>query len=156
MAEGVLPARAAARYLTVLARANAAACVCMVEALKRPITDRETLQLYQGWKRAGPQERARIVEQPELFLRARAQMRVEAAPRGDPVRPLLQDVNAITEGARSASRRVDEGLLRELSDGRRGAVRRALTTCRAALGAMFEAIGTEEEACSTATPAQPS
>jgi len=154
--DGRIPPRATARYLTVLARANTQHCERMVSALDRPITDRELKRLYLGWRRATGKKRARIVEQPILFLKADEAARAEPKlARGDPAEPLAKALVSIANLSRQAERRVRYGLLQELDERRLAVVRQAAASCQTAFNSLINSLSNEAP-CSTTTPAPPS
>ena len=155
---GVVPAHAAAKYLVPLARANRAHCEQLVAALgSERVTDRQVGRLYTLWKTADVERRLKIVTRPRTALKADAAVQPEpAVPDGDPAAPLLGDLDGIAGIARRARRRLDEGVLRELDERRRGLVARSGTVAKLAVQTLVELLDEEESACSTATPAPPS
>jgi len=154
---GTIPAHAAAKFLVPLARANRAHCEQLVVALgSERVTDRQVGRLYTLWKTADAERRLKIVTHPRLALKADAAVQPEpAVPDGDPAAPLLGDLDGIAGIARRARRRLDEGLLHELDERRRGLVTRSGIVVKLAVQALVELLE-EESACSTATPAPPS
>jgi ParB-like chromosome segregation protein Spo0J len=106
---GIVPAHAAMKYLVPLARANRGQCEQLIAGLgTTPVSAREVGALYEAWRRADAAGRARLVADPQLFLRA-----VAAATSGadvdDPGAPLLKDLIAIAAIAWRARRRVHHG-----------------------------------------------
>jgi len=153
---GQVPPRGAARYLTVLARAHTQHCEHMVAALDRPVSDRELECLYLGWHRANPEERERIVSNPMLFLKAaKAARPAPKLPRGDPAQPLVNALDTITDLARRERRRVRDGLLGELDEGRIATIRSVATSCEQAFDSLIQLLP-KEGSCSTEIPAPPS
>src|SRR5213082_2582187 len=68
---GEIPAHVAMKYLVPVARANIEDCQRMADAFARHrFTSRQAGQLYAAWRDASPQIRQRILEEPQLFLKA--------------------------------------------------------------------------------------
>ena len=103
---GELSAHAAMRYLVPLARANAGEAVQLAAAIgpHRP-TSREVAALCAGWHSGSEATRRILMEDPRLFLRARAQARgpVDPAEAG-PAAVLLDDLGAVGGAARRGAR----------------------------------------------------
>ncbi len=71
VAQGQLSASAATRILAPLARANSDHAHELLQALRRePVPMRELQRWYQHYQRANQAQRAQMVEQPGLFLKA--------------------------------------------------------------------------------------
>jgi len=155
---GTIPAHAAAKFLVPLARANRAQCEQLVAALGRDrVTDRQVGRLYTLWKTADAAQRLNIITRPHQALKADAALQPEpAVPDADPAAPLLGDLAGIAGMARRAHRRLDEGVLQELDERRRGLVTRSGTVAKLAVHTLLDLLEQEESACSTATPAPPS
>jgi ParB/RepB/Spo0J family partition protein len=109
--EGALVAHAAMKYLVPLARANAADCVRLVEAIApHRLTTRQIGRLYQVYV-AGPEaSRALVLTDPLLVLRV-----TDDAPRA-PVGPdastpeaLITDLHILGAVARRTHRRLQHG-----------------------------------------------
>jgi ParB family transcriptional regulator, chromosome partitioning protein len=136
---GVVPAHSAMKSLVPLARANREHCERMIAALGgTPVSVRELERLYLGWRRAADEEvRERIVENPRLFLEAQsASQLVPKVQAGDPLEPLLNDLEGIVGLARRARRRVVEGLIAELDEERRALALKSLQGVHAAVTSM--------------------
>lgn len=148
---GRVPAHAAMKYLVPLARANASQCEAIVTGLgDEPVSVRQVERLYLGYKRADDLGRARIAERPRLFLQAEEATRSEATlDDGDPAKPLVEDLDAITGLARRARRRLQDGLLDELDSARLTQVAHAGQEARLAFARVVERLG--ERTCSTST-----
>jgi ParB/RepB/Spo0J family partition protein len=153
---GRVPAYAAAKYLVPLARANAGDCETIVAGLAdEPVSVRQVERLYMGYKLTDEVGRARIVQQPRLFLRAEQAAREEPKlDEGDPAKPLVDDLDAITGLSRRARRRLQEGLLDELDQSRRQLVDSASQEARLAFKRLRDCLG--DETCSISTPEPPS
>ena len=125
---GELAAHAAMRHLVPLARANRAEAVQLAAAIgrHRP-TSREVGVLCDGWITGSAAARAVLLEDPRLFLRARAQAvrPVDPAERG-PAAVLLADLELLGGVARRLLRHAREGLLARLLAPERQEVARAL------------------------------
>lgn len=154
---GLVPCRAAGRYLVPLARANAEQCQALVEALgRKPVSDRQVERLYLGWRRADPVARERIVAQPWLYLEAETAARSLPDPPVEPgpAAALHTDLEALAGLSRRARRRLRLGLLDQLEpEGRQQVARRAAEAWLACLS-LFERL--KEQGCWTETPALPS
>jgi len=112
---GRIPPAAAMKYLAPLSRCNGAQCETLVAQLgNEPVSVRDIGHVYAGWRRAGPQERARIVAQPRLFLRAQQEADKPEPPDPEEVgaTALTADLTALSAVARRARRRVEDGVLR--------------------------------------------
>ena len=101
---GDIAAQVAMKYLVPVARCSVEQCQQMAAALARyRFTSRQAEQLYVAWRGAAPKLRQRILEQPQLFLKAQAQ--VEPQPGEDPIAEVLRDLEMIAAIARRANRR---------------------------------------------------
>jgi len=130
---GEIAAYAAMRHLVPLARANAPAAVRLAAAFgpHRP-TSREVGALCAGWLSGSESTRKLLVEDPRLFLRARAQALHPADPaEAGPAAVLLADLGALGGVARRGARHLREGLLARLLAPEREEVGRALAQARA-------------------------
>jgi len=130
---GEIVAHAAMRHLVPLARANAVEAVRLAAAIgpHRP-TSREVGALCAGWLSGSEATRRLLVEDPRLFLRARAQALSPADPaEAGPAALLLADLGALGGVARRAARHLREGFLARLLEPEREEVGRALAQVRA-------------------------
>jgi len=117
------------KYLVPLARANANDCEALEQSLGalRP-TSRQVAELYVAYTAGSAAVRERVVQQPGLVLKARAELG-RAGGELSAVEQLLQDLRITASVARRARRRLGEGAL----DGAREAERaRALEQGREA------------------------
>lgn len=116
---GAIGAHAAMKYLVPLARANASDCEALGQALGalRP-TSRQVAELYTAYTAGSAAVRERVVQQPGLVLKARAELG-RAGDELSAVEQLLQDLRIAASVARRARRRLGEGAL----DGAREAER---------------------------------
>jgi len=130
---GEIAAHAAMRHLVPLARANASVAVRLAAAMgpHRP-TSREVETLCAGWISGSATTRELLVEDPALYLRARAQALRPADPaEAGPAAVLLADLGALGGVARRGARHLREGLLARLLPPECEEVARALAQARA-------------------------
>jgi len=130
---GEIAAHAAMRYLVPLARANAEEAVRLAAGIgpDRP-TSREVGALCAGWLSGSEATRKILVEDPHLFLRARAQAARPADPaEAGPAAVLLGDLGAVGGAARRGGRHLREGLLARLLAPELEEVGRALAQAQA-------------------------
>lgn len=116
---GAIGAHAAMKYLVPLARANASDCEALGQALGalRP-TSRQVAELYVAYTAGSAPVRERVVQQPGLVLKARAELS-RAGGELSAIEQLLHDLRIAASVARRARRRLCEGAL----DGARDAER---------------------------------
>src|SRR5437870_10114842 len=101
---GEIPAHVAMKYLVPVARANIEDCQRMADAFARHrFTSRQAGQLYAAWRDASPQIRQRILEEPQLFLKAQHQVEPQSPPLAD---ELLRDLTMVLAITNRASRRL--------------------------------------------------
>ena len=99
---GTIPPHAAMKYLVPLARANRRQCEQLVEALGTTrVVDRDVAALYDGWRSADPTGRQRLVEAPELYLKA-----VRASATADELPALVKDLTMLSGVAWRARQRL--------------------------------------------------
>jgi len=111
---GRVPAHAAEKSLVPLARANQGDCEKLVLGLgSAPVTVRELARLYLGYKRATKEQRARLIDQPRLYLLAQAAS--EGGEQPDPgaegTARLRADLESIAALCLRARRRLLDGAL---------------------------------------------
>ena len=105
---GAITAHVAMKYLVPVARSRPEDCQPMAEALAtHRFTSREAGQLYAAWRDATPVIRQRILQQPQLFLKAQRQR--EPNPPADGVAALLRDLEMVAAISRRANRRLAGG-----------------------------------------------
>ena len=108
---GSIGAHAAMKYLVPLARANAADCEALGRAIgKLRPTSRQVGELYGAYMGGNAAARERVVQEPGLVLKARA----ELGCVGDALtaaEELLRDLRIVTSVARRALRRLTDGAL---------------------------------------------
>jgi len=126
---GTIGAHAAMKYLVPLARANAADCEALGTKLgKMRPTSREVGELYAAYVSGSATVRERVVEQPALVLRARAELG-RGGEKLTASELVLRDARIATAVARRATRRMTEGALDGASHDERT---RVLEQCREA------------------------
>lgn len=112
--QGVLSAHAAMKYLVPLARADvdlAARFAAAIAPLKP--TTREVGTLYTGWQEGSARTRELILQQPKVYLDAKAAQDQNPVPPSS-VQRLLNDLGALGGIARRVLRSLDEGIAQEL------------------------------------------
>jgi ParB/RepB/Spo0J family partition protein len=101
---GEIPAHVAMKYLVPVARANVEDCRRMADAFRvHRFTSRQAGELYTAWREASPPIRQRILENPELFLKAQQQVEPKSPPLAD---ELLRDLTMVVAIASRAGRRL--------------------------------------------------
>jgi ParB-like chromosome segregation protein Spo0J len=120
---GAIGAHAAMKYLVPLARANASDCETLGRALgKLRPTSREVGELYAAYMAGNAVVRERVVQQPALVLKARAEL-ARASDKLSGVEQLVHDLRVVASTARRAERRLGEGALDGASEAERQRVR---------------------------------
>jgi ParB family chromosome partitioning protein len=100
---GAITAHIAMKYLVPVARANASDCERMAEAFaKHRFSSRQASEIYAAWRDASPSIRERILQSPELFLKAQEQVEPQPAP---PAEELLRDLTMVVAITNRANRR---------------------------------------------------
>jgi ParB family transcriptional regulator, chromosome partitioning protein len=101
---GEISAHVAMKYLATVARANPNDCQRMAEAFsKYRFSSRQASELYTAWRDASASIRQRILDSPELFLKAHQQ--VSPQPES-PADELLRDLTMVLAITNRASRRL--------------------------------------------------
>src|SRR2546426_3353690 len=102
---GEISAHVAMKYLTPVARANLNDCQRMADAFsKYRFSSRQAGALYAAWRDASASVRQRILDSPELFLKAHQQVSPQSS---SPAEELLRDLTmvlAITNRDRKSTR----------------------------------------------------
>jgi ParB family chromosome partitioning protein len=102
---GEIFAQVATKYLLPVARSSLEECRQMAAAVVRcQCTTRQAGQLYAAWRKASPQIRQRIFEQPQLFLKTQSQ--TAPPPADSSIQQVLGDLEMISAIARRANRRL--------------------------------------------------
>jgi ParB/RepB/Spo0J family partition protein len=100
---GEISAHVAMKYLAPVARANAKDCQRMADAFsKHRFSSRQAGELYAAWRDASISIRQRILDSPELFLKAHQQVSAQPASPAD---ELLRDLTMVLAITNRASRR---------------------------------------------------
>jgi ParB/RepB/Spo0J family partition protein len=140
---GTITAHIAMKFLVPAARVSLEDCQRMAEAFARhKFNTRQAGQLYTAWRNAPPSVRQRILQQPELFLKAQRQ--VEPPPPATPAEELLRDLDMVLAIANRADRRLAraaESMDREGYE----ELRRKTERARDQLGRLAERIPQEED-----------
>src|SRR6266545_4437745 len=101
---GEISAQVAMKYLAPVARANLNDCQRMADAFsKYRFSSRQAGELYTAWRDASASIRQRILDSPELFLKAHQQ--VSPQPES-PADELLRDLTMVLAITNRASRRL--------------------------------------------------
>jgi ParB/RepB/Spo0J family partition protein len=102
---GEISAHVAMKFLVPVARANPDDCRRMAEAFAtHRFNTREASELYAAWRDASPGMRERILEQPQLFLKARRETEKQQRT-ASPATELLRDLEVVQAIANRAGRR---------------------------------------------------
>jgi ParB family chromosome partitioning protein len=113
--DGKLSAHVATKFLAPVAAVSLTDCQRLADALARQgCSTRQAGELYAAWRDGGPMLRQRLLEQPELFLKARrqAQPPAPATPAAELMRDLDMVVAITTRAAqrgRAAAVDMDQG-----------------------------------------------
>jgi ParB family transcriptional regulator, chromosome partitioning protein len=100
---GEISAHVAMKYLAPVARANTSECQRMAEVFsKHRFSSRQAGEIYAAWRDASPTIRQRILDSPELFLKA--QQQVEPQP-SSVAEELLRDLTMVLAITHRAGRR---------------------------------------------------
>ena len=142
---GAIGSHAAMRYLVPLARANEVDCEKLSAAIapSRP-SSRQLGELYATYVSGNETTRARVVSDPVLVLRARAESAREDKSNATPAEHLLEDLRASAAIARRASGRVRKGALDGASERERDLVRGARIDLRAEVTTLEQRLEKEE------------
>jgi ParB/RepB/Spo0J family partition protein len=101
---GEVSAHVAMKYLAPVARANLDDCRRMADAFsKYRFSSRQAGQLYAAWRDASASIRRRILDSPELFLKAHQQVQPQPS---SPPEELLRDLTMVLAITQRASRRL--------------------------------------------------
>ena len=101
---GEISAHVAMKYLAPVARANLNDCQRMADAFsKYRFSSRQAGELYAAWRDASPSVRQRILDSPELFLKA--QQQIEPQP-SSVAEELLRDLTMVLAITNRAGRRL--------------------------------------------------
>lgn len=140
---GAIVAHAAVKYLVPMARAKRADALKLVAGLgdRRP-SSRQMGALYGAWLHGGAKSRELLLADPWTFLKAQEELqRAKAEP--SVAQQLLGDLGALGGIARRVTKRLREGVARELAAAERDEGRRCLWQAKADAEALF-ALGDKE------------
>lgn len=141
--EGKVTAHLAMKYLVPVARASLEDCLRMAAAFARNHWNtRQAGQLYAAWRGGSPKMRERILEQPELFLKAHRRVEPERPPPES--EELLRDLDMVLAIAGRATRRLADAAAGMDGD-QRGEARRRIERARAQLGQLDRRIEKEQQ-----------
>ncbi len=100
---GAITAHVAMKFLVPVARSSLGDCQRMAEAFAaHRFTSREAGQLYAAWRNASPAIRLRILDQPQLFLKAQRQRE----PLSTAIAELSRDLGMVVAISHRANRRL--------------------------------------------------
>jgi ParB family chromosome partitioning protein len=101
---GEISAHVAMKYLTPVARANPTDCQRMADAFsKYRFSSRQAGELYAAWRDASASIRQRILDSPELFLKAQHQLEPQPSSVAE---ELLRDLTMVLSITNRAGRRL--------------------------------------------------
>jgi ParB/RepB/Spo0J family partition protein len=141
---GRIPAPAAMKYLVPLARAKREDCEVLSEAIaKHQLTSREVGELYKAWRDGSRDVRRRVLESPELFLRAQRELEEAHPVEVRAADALLRDLDLVGKLARRAERKWREGSA-VMQPEERAEVRQCLEQALLDLGRLSRRISEEE------------
>lgn len=135
---GALSAYAAMKFFVPLARANREECALLAAELARHrLSTRQVGAIYAAWMSGDEAERAQLLDDPLLFLRALAAAKAPDPPPQRPSEILIGDLGALCGLAHRAHRRVRDGAARELLPSAQADVRRMLSAAKGAAEQLF-------------------
>jgi ParB family transcriptional regulator, chromosome partitioning protein len=104
--DGKICAHVAMKFLAPVARVSLEDCQQMAAVFaKLHCNTRQAAQLYAAWRDGGRKTRERILQQPELFLKAQRQ--VEPKPPPSPAEELLRELEMVAAIVNRVDRRMD-------------------------------------------------
>jgi ParB family chromosome partitioning protein len=140
--EGKIAAQVAMKYLVPVARINAEDCARLAAVfLQHRCDTRPAGQLYTAWRNGTRAVRARILAEPELFLRTQRQ---PPAAKPAAVEQVERDLDMALAILRRAGRRLAEALP-EMTGPQQKQVQGQMENARRELNRMAERIGREQE-----------
>jgi ParB family chromosome partitioning protein len=140
---GEIGAHAAMKHLVPMARVDREACCALASAIAHHRLSTEDVgRLYAAWRRGTPALRARVVEDPLLFLKVERE--VEEQPTLDATETLLKDLDLLGALARRALRRYSD-VARTLPDVDRTQLARAALQAQCDLERLTRRLAKEEE-----------
>lgn len=138
--KGRVRPQVAMKVLVPLARANTEACEQLVGRLGRePWSVRQMERLYRAWRGGDPEQRARIVEQPELYRKIDEALGEGASEESTSLSDLVdRDLGALYGVSIRLRGRLLEGALDLVDDKGRRRIRRSWQRTRDAIGELGE------------------
>ena len=105
---GKLCGHGAMKYLVPLARAKRSACEEVVRHLTRRqrTSAREMQRIYECWRRGDVEQRRRVEQHPELFLKAAEAQEKAPVKRNDPIETICNDLEILEAVSRRAQKRL--------------------------------------------------
>ena len=104
---GSLCGHGAMKYLVPLARAKKSACEALVGHLStRRTSTRELGQIYECWRRGDFEQRRRVEQHPELFLKATEAYAMPSSASDIPIKDICDDFEIIESVSRRVRRRI--------------------------------------------------
>jgi len=101
--DGAITAHIAMKYLVPVARANASDCERMAQVFaKHRFSSRQAGEIYAAWRDASSSIRERILQSPDLFLKAHEELEPQPATAAE---ELLRDLTMIVAITNRANRR---------------------------------------------------
>ena len=135
---GALGAYAAMKFLVPLARANRDECIALASELARHrLSTRQIGAIYAAWMAGDEAERAQLLGDPLLFLRALAAAKAPDPAPQSASEILVGDLGSICGLAHRAHRRVRDGAARELLPSAHAEVLRMLSAARGSAEQLF-------------------
>lgn len=112
--KGKISPQAGMKYLVPLARANSEECEQLVLNLgSGKLSVREMRKVYMAWKKAGPDKRCHVVENPRLYARVYEELSQSSDKQeqaGESECPLLKDVRIIKSVSLRATGHIRKGI----------------------------------------------
>ena len=140
--DGAIPAHVAMKFLVPVARISLEDCERMAAVFAHQhCNTRQAAQLYAAWRDGSRKTRARILEQPELFLKT--QRPADSKPALSPAEELLRDLEMLAAIAQRARRRM-AAAAPELEGAHWEEARRQVERARYQLGSLAERIEKEQ------------
>lgn len=104
---GSLCGHGAMKYLVPLARAKRSACEALVGRLStRRTSSREMGQIYDCWRRGDFEQRHRVEQHPELFLKAAAALEMSPSVKDTSIKDICDDFEILEAVSRRVRRRI--------------------------------------------------
>jgi ParB/RepB/Spo0J family partition protein len=109
--EGKITAHVATKYLAPIAEVSLTDCQRMADAFARDrFNSRQAGELYAAWREGGPVLRQRLLEHPELFLKAKRQSGL-SPPTPTPASELRRDLETVAAISSRARQRAPGAFL---------------------------------------------